>query len=499
MISMKNRKMSRWYWLGIVGLIFCLLLSARSIIDGNVLFHSDIARDFWLIKEVVDTKKLTLIGPRSGGIEGMFHGPLWIYINIPGYILGQGNPVVVGWIWLSWHLFTILSVWWVGTKVGSKKVGILSALLYAAAAVTDPHSFNNPQGAIILFAWVFYFWYQFWQKNRTRDLLICLFLVGLTIQFQIAFGGPLLVLMLLAVLYRSVKSARFGNILAFLLLLLPLSSYLLFDVRHDFLQLHSLFSYIQAGGGDWWGWIVRIERRLVEMWLEGGTILVKNKVLSAAIFLGIVWSWWKGKNTWVGLYLYFYVGFWVLCIGFRGGVPIWYYSPFLPVLAIVFAMVMEKVRWGRWGWGLIFGMGLWIGVKDAVDYRPTSNWTSWRSMLAVAKTTDELCGESYGYFVYTADLYGYPLRYVMDYTQKQKGGRATLHKKMETTCLIMGPTVKENPNGRANWKSGDIKLFKEPVNRVEMGNGLTVEKYLLTKTEQEVETNPNMIKSIEFR
>ena len=73
--------------------LYNLNLSSILVRNGEVNFFNDIARDFLLLQEL-DQKKIVLIGPRSS-TNGLFHGPLWTYINYPAYVLGNGNPVVV--------------------------------------------------------------------------------------------------------------------------------------------------------------------------------------------------------------------------------------------------------------------------------------------------------------------------------------------------------------------------------------------------------------------
>ena len=90
-------------------LLICLLLAAVQallpMIFGTINFHVDVARDFLVIRDIVQNHKITLIGPRSGGIPGVFHGPLWLYLNIPSYLVGHGDPVIVGYGWfVMWVL-----------------------------------------------------------------------------------------------------------------------------------------------------------------------------------------------------------------------------------------------------------------------------------------------------------------------------------------------------------------------------------------------------------
>ncbi len=83
-------------------------------VNGDIIFHTDIARDFLLMEDVVKNKPITLIGPRSGGIPGVFHGPLWTYLNLPSFIIGGGNPAIVSWFWVILYLINLLIVYKIG-------------------------------------------------------------------------------------------------------------------------------------------------------------------------------------------------------------------------------------------------------------------------------------------------------------------------------------------------------------------------------------------------
>src|ERR1700733_1388991 len=77
-----------------------IFLFSLHLLNGDLLFHTDIARDFLLIQDIVVNHKLALIGPRAGGIPGTYFGPIWIYLTIPAFFIGNGDPLVVGYFWL---------------------------------------------------------------------------------------------------------------------------------------------------------------------------------------------------------------------------------------------------------------------------------------------------------------------------------------------------------------------------------------------------------------
>jgi 4-amino-4-deoxy-L-arabinose transferase-like glycosyltransferase len=114
----------------LAAIILGIILSATSVLYGNITFHVDIARDFLLLQELVDKGDFSLIGPRAAGIDGLFHGPLWMYLNAPAYYVGGGNPVVVGWFWILLSIITICSIYWVGKKLYGKTEGLAAAALF---------------------------------------------------------------------------------------------------------------------------------------------------------------------------------------------------------------------------------------------------------------------------------------------------------------------------------------------------------------------------------
>jgi hypothetical protein len=91
------------------------------------------------------------------------------------------------------------------------------------------------------------------------------------------------------------------------------------------------------------------------------------------------------------------------------------------------------------------------------------------------------------------------LRYALSYQSLSQHIPIYLDTKKSTTCLLFGPNVKENLYGSDNWKSGDIKISGFPVESMEYGNGIKVEKYILSLKDQQISPNPNLIKDTFFR
>src|ERR1035437_1972631 len=129
-------------------ILFSLYLCAYPVLHNDLGYNTDIARDFLILQDAVNNHKLPLIGPRTGGIDGLFHGPLWPWINLPVFVLSNGNPVVTGYFWIFLIACSVFTTYYVGRKVFNELVGLLSALIISLMSVQYSSSLLNPFGAV---------------------------------------------------------------------------------------------------------------------------------------------------------------------------------------------------------------------------------------------------------------------------------------------------------------------------------------------------------------
>mgnify|MGYP001606809380 FL=1 len=98
-------------------IVFNIFLSAYWLLQGDIHYDVDVSRDLLVIDDIVRNFHLTLLGPRSGAIPGIFHGPLWFYVNLPAFLIGGGNPLVVGWFWFLLSAIFLLIIYWVSKNL----------------------------------------------------------------------------------------------------------------------------------------------------------------------------------------------------------------------------------------------------------------------------------------------------------------------------------------------------------------------------------------------
>lgn len=218
------------------------------VINGDLNFSSDIARDFLLFDEITQ-KALVLIGPKSS-VMGLFHGPLWLYLNYPAYAIGNGNPLVVGAWWIVLNGLFLVSVFYVTKKLFNKEAAYLSTLLIALYTSFHTATFFNPIGAMFVIPIFFYTFIKYLEKRQAKYLFFHVISLGFIIQFEMAIGIPFTILSFAFLFVSILKSKNKKHLALFFAILIPLSNYLLFDLRHDFLLTNSVLRYISPESGN---------------------------------------------------------------------------------------------------------------------------------------------------------------------------------------------------------------------------------------------------------
>ena len=319
------QKIFKKYWISsAILLIFInILLSAWWLIWGDVYYDIDTSRDLLILKEILDSGKLTLIGPHSGVVGGLFHGPLWYYINLPIFFLAEGNPVLMGWFWWCLSILTLIIFWKVGEKLFNKKTAALATLLYSANSIINPSiglkQFFNPYGAVVLSPVFFYLFVKYIENKKPLHLTLALLTLGFIIQFQMAFGIPIFILTVLFLICFLLKKKLLRHLLILPIILIPLSTFIIFDLRHDFLQALSVVKFLQSQNqGIDIGLGTFLLERIETIFTDSYFLLTQdNRILSwvySVLFLILIFKTnipSSSKKIYL-IFLYFYFVFWSL-------------------------------------------------------------------------------------------------------------------------------------------------------------------------------------------
>lgn len=221
---------------------------------GNFIFNMDNARDFVDVREMVELKKPRLIGPTSA-IEGFYNGPGWYLLLAIPYILTQGNPygaiLLMVFLWAIGGFFLMKMVSRFGILV-TLAVGFLwTGSDYINLATV--YSFN-PNPVTFLTPLFIYLLLKYLDGKKPVYLGLTSALGGAFFNFEMNFGIFVLPI-IFAVLLLS-KNWRLLKTQGLWLALIPfgfaLLPQLIFDMRHNFIMIQSIFKFLgeRSSGGS---------------------------------------------------------------------------------------------------------------------------------------------------------------------------------------------------------------------------------------------------------
>ncbi len=240
-----------WVFLGVL-FIFSFLLRI-AFLKSNLFFGPEQGIDFLVIKGIVMFHKLTLIGAKTD-VSGIFHGPIYYYISAVPFFLSRGNPLFIAYFLIFINCISIFIIYLLGKEFISKRAGIISAVLFTCSftTVVYPRWLSTHPLAIPSSTLFFLFLIRF-LKGSKWSLFLCAIFFGLLTQSEF------LNILFFSFIVISVVAIYFGkfrkqNILYLLFCLLTAAvfsfgSFLLFDIRHNFLITRSILSLVVGKSG----------------------------------------------------------------------------------------------------------------------------------------------------------------------------------------------------------------------------------------------------------
>lgn len=215
-------------------------------LETRTNFTADGGRDYAVVRQMIMTRKPTLLGPKAS-VGEFFFGPLYYYLLVPVFIVGNYDP-------LSGAIFTAaldslgLCIFYMLAKRNLPHTAILATALYASfplliSMVKVPlNPFVIPFFSVLFLSLL--------SLNPSRYPLITSagsgFLAGLLFQLHFA-TAPIIVIGLMGILRKDNKLIRLGSYLCGLIIgVFPM---ILFDIRHQLFNSTQILKYLTKGGG----------------------------------------------------------------------------------------------------------------------------------------------------------------------------------------------------------------------------------------------------------
>jgi 4-amino-4-deoxy-L-arabinose transferase-like glycosyltransferase len=219
-------------------------------------FLGDEGRDVLVVYNILHGH-LTLLGPTSS-VGGFFLGPIYYYFMAPFLWLFNYNPVGPAVMVAFFGIATVWLIYIVGKDFFNAKVGLMAALIYALSPLVIVYSRSswNPNPMPFFSLLTLYCLYKALGKNSLKLFFIAGVLFGIAMQLHylsIFLGVVILVYTFLSLVYKEKSWQIFTklskNYLSiFLGFILGWSPFLAFEIRHGFLDIKSIVSFVLFSG-----------------------------------------------------------------------------------------------------------------------------------------------------------------------------------------------------------------------------------------------------------
>jgi len=224
-------------------LIIITFISRYCLIkDGFVPFRFDHGKDSLAVLDMWLNKNPKLIGPWTS-IPGLYFGPAWYYLLLPSFLLGSWHPLSPVYMMIFLLILQVILAY--------RYLGKEEAVLMATAPLWIMISTSawNPFPMTLISLIILIIIKRFKEKKSARslELFIMAFVASLACHFSTAFAILYPILILFSLYLYKIKLSWKKVLLMLFAYLLPFIPQIIFEFRHNFIELKAIITYLQNG------------------------------------------------------------------------------------------------------------------------------------------------------------------------------------------------------------------------------------------------------------
>ncbi|MDQ3098776.1 MAG: DUF2079 domain-containing protein [bacterium] len=465
------------------------------------------------VKKLVVDHNLMLIGPSSGGLQGFYHGVLWYYILAIPFIIGNGNPAALTLFMAVCSTASILLTYFILKKIANNGAALIGTVIYSFAgfSIATSRFIWNPYPIVWIMPLYFYALHSAVNKKQYA-LPLAAFLTSLMIHFEVVYGLTLIPTLILL----TCKYLKQWKILAFslFLFLIPVSPYILFDLRHNFQISTVILQTISTGGANLshaaadkaTAPFERVLLRLDDLYSYTAMSLSPSLYLNGTIMIILVFivlklrkrSDQKEEFKFILLVVATVVIPFFLFLTLKYAVWGYYWIGNPALFTLLAAFIVGKIPAVIPNKSNII-LGLIILVM-LVTYNPLQYFPTWKNgtigqgtqtlstqRAVVATILRETQKDPYSVYVLTPPVYDYVYRYLFQWQASQTLQNYPLDHKQQTIYLVLEPSASD-PQAEY-FKKKVIRTEEIAVKKWNFAGSLQLEKIITGKNESNVDSN----------
>ncbi len=338
----------------------------------------------WIAKDIIVDHHFRLIGQLTSA-PGIFIGPLFYYSLVPFFLLFNMDPVGGNFLTLILSVVTLISFFYIFTKLFNYKVGMVITFLQAVLLfhVNFDRSVVPTTPTHLWAVWYFYCLVQISRRKFSASLPVLGALIGLIWHIHVALAPAFLSLPLAFYFAKKLPSKRqiLHFFMAFAIISLP---FLLFEVRHNFSQTKSLILNFSEDhyGGKGYGKFIRVLEMIAKnttnlFFLPAKTGHNFQLFFGLLIFASAVYLWLKKIISLpvITMSLVWILGMIIFFTFSTTPISEYYFANFetilLAVAALLLVHIYDSFSWGKYPVYLILSVALVFNLSHLLQWGDT--------------------------------------------------------------------------------------------------------------------------------
>lgn len=311
-------------------------------LPSSITFAWDQERDAFTVKQLLVDKKPILIGPRVVNDQGFMLGPYFFYLLVPFYLVTNLHPYATILFVAFYSLVFLLASFFILKKLFSQKIALIFTFIWSVlplAISVDTISWN-PLLVPFLFIFLFYL-LKTLDFSKIKNWLILGFYLGfsLNIHIQLVIFLFITFVFFLFNYQKYFLKNLFFLILGFLSSFLPL---LIFDLRHQFLNLHLFLNFFQNSAS------VKNPFAFIPVWTNYINAIFSIKYTLFSILFWVFLSFtlfFLSKSNKINRVLFFtWIFFPIIFIVYSKRPSEYYFNFCLPIIVLAFSQLIAKLK-----------------------------------------------------------------------------------------------------------------------------------------------------------
>ncbi|MBP7875399.1 hypothetical protein KA012_00190 [Candidatus Woesebacteria bacterium] len=394
-----------------------------------VPFGFDHGKDSIAVLSMLVTHTPKLIGPWTS-IPGVFFGPGWYYLLLPGFAISGGDPVSAAWIMIVISLVQSLLVWRVWGLRGALVVSLMPMYIITSTSAWNPYPMTLISFVLLAVTW------QLAETKKLSDGRSLLFglIAGLGFHFSAAFSIFYLPLVLCVPFFFKLKQKIRTTAAIIAGLILSFLPQLLFELRHSFVETKALLQYFSQGEPH----TLSITKIMTVIQTVAGEISlgvfpgmngnapffrIANVLTAVFVFLFSAYFfrlWWKKSTQWQRRWL-LYVLFFLIPVPIIGyfflHFNVWYVYGMAPIATLLIVLALKKAP--TWAAALFLSVFMITSGWNLLQYftiELPEHQQSKTMLASKEKVLDfivqDASGQPFAMYTFVPDIYDYSYQYL---------------------------------------------------------------------------------------